>query len=143
MFKPPSSRVTQTRKSHPQNLSRLFKTLRAFERCPLVMSGSTRSNRMQFMNRFPRGIRNHLVAMSGEFTGTFLFLFFAYAGTQVAKSTNTQSQTQGAVPTPIAEQVLNSSQLLYISLCFGFSLAVNAWVGLFVPAFQNCLTMEH
>lgn len=75
--------------------------------------------------------------MSGEFTGTFLFLFLAYAGTQVAKSTNTQTQTQGALPIPTVEQVLNSSQLLYISLCFGFSLAVNAWVGLSVPALQE------
>ena len=106
------------------------------------MPGSVGSNRLQFLNRFPRGVRNHLVAMSGEFTGTFLFLFLAYAGTQVAKSTNTQTQTPGAVPIPAAEQVPNSSQLLYISLCFGFSLAVNAWVGLFVPSLRNCLAVE-
>ena len=106
------------------------------------MPGSPESNRLQLLNRFPRGVRNHLVAMSGEFTGTFLFLFLAYAGTQVAKSTNTQTQTQGAVPIPTVERVLNSSQLLYISLCFGFSLAVNAWVGLFIPAFLNCLETE-
>ena len=36
-------------------------------------------------------IRNHFIAMCGEFAGTFLFLFFAFAGTQVANS-----QTQGA-----------------------------------------------
>ena len=106
------------------------------------MSGSGGSNRLQFLSRLPRGARNHLVAMSGEFTGTFLFLFLAYAGTQVAKSTSTQTQTQGGDPIPPAEQVLNSSQLLYISLCFGFSLAVNAWVGLFVPAFQEYQTVE-
>ena len=83
-----------------------------------------------------------MVAMRGEFTGTFLFLFLAYAGTQVAKSTNTQTQTQDAVPIPIVERVPNSSQLLYISLCFGFSLAVNAWVGLFVPGLLKCLETE-
>ena len=72
--------------------------------------------------------------MAGEFAGTFLFLFFAFTGTQVANS-----QTQGATSTTIA-QGSNPAQLLYISLCFGFSLAVNAWVffrisgGLFNPA---------
>lgn len=79
-------------------------------------------------------IRNHFIAMSGEFAGTFLFLFFAFTGTQVANS-----QTQGSTSTTIA-QGSNPAQLLYISLCFGFSLAVNAWVffrisgGLFNPA---------
>ncbi|KAI9808777.1 MAG: hypothetical protein M1825_003930 [Sarcosagium campestre] len=64
----------------------------------------------------------------GEFTGTFLFLFFAFAGTQVA---NNASQT-GTKSNPAA--------LLYISLCFGFSLLINVWVffrisgGLFNPA---------
>ncbi len=79
-------------------------------------------------------IRNHFIAMCGEFAGTFLFLFFAFTGTQVANS-----QTQGSTSTTIA-QGSNPAQLLYISLCFGFSLAVNAWVffrisgGLFNPA---------
>ena len=79
-------------------------------------------------------IRNHAIAMAGEFAGTFLFLFFAFTGTQVANS-----QTQGTTSTTIA-QGSNPAQLLYISLCFGFSLAVNAWVffrisgGLFNPA---------
>ncbi len=79
-------------------------------------------------------IRNHIIAMCGEFAGTFLFLFFAFTGTQVANS-----QTQGSTSTTIA-QGSNPAQLLYISLCFGFSLAVNAWVffrisgGLFNPA---------
>ena len=79
-------------------------------------------------------IRNHIVALCGEFIGTFLFLFFAFTGTQVANS-----QTQGGTSSTIA-QGSNPAQLLYISLCFGFSLAVNAWVffrisgGLFNPA---------
>ncbi len=79
-------------------------------------------------------IRNHFIAMCGEFAGTFLFLFFAFTGTQVANS-----QTQGSTSTTIA-QGSNPAQLLYIALCFGFSLAVNAWVffrisgGLFNPA---------
>ena len=36
----------------------------------------------------PNKIRNHFIAMVGEFVGTFLFLFFAFAGTQVANSTH-------------------------------------------------------
>ncbi|KAI4119696.1 MAG: hypothetical protein LQ338_007244 [Usnochroma carphineum] len=77
--------------------------------------------------------------MAGEFAGTFLFLFFAFTGTQVANS-----QTQSATSTMIA-QGSNPAQLLYISLCFGFSLAVNAWVffrisgGLFNPAVRTAL----
>lgn len=79
--------------------------------------------------------------MSGEFIGTFLFLFFAFSGTQVAKTTNKQTQTQTQAPAATTvDQGPNPAQLLYISLCFGFSLAVNAWVffrisgGLFNPA---------
>ena len=90
---------------------------------------------LSFLPGGPRNaIRNHIIAMCGEFAGTFLFLFFAFTGTQVANS-----QTQGSTSTTIA-QGSNPAQLLYISLCFGFSLAVNAWVffrisgGLFNPA---------
>jgi aquaporin rerated protein, other eukaryote len=72
--------------------------------------------------------RNHLVAMIGEFAGTFLFLFFAFTATQVANMS-----TEGT-------KGINPSASLYISLAFGFSLAVNAWGffrisgGLFNPA---------
>ncbi|KZF19231.1 aquaporin-like protein, partial [Xylona heveae TC161] len=72
--------------------------------------------------------RNHLIAMIGEFVGTFLFLFFSFAGTQVANTA--ASSTMGP----------NVGTLLYISLAFGFSLVVNAWIffrvtgGLFNPA---------
>jgi aquaporin related protein len=75
----------------------------------------------------PKDYRAHLVAMSGEFVGTFMFLFFAFAATQIANTL-----------TPSTEPNLN--QLLFISLAFGFSLAVTAWVfyrisgGLFNPA---------
>jgi aquaporin related protein len=65
---------------------------------------------------------------------TTLFLFFAFSGTQVALLVSPASNTNtvGAASDP--------SQLLYIALSFGFSLAVNAWVffrisgGLFNPA---------
>lgn len=84
----------------------------------------------------PNSLRNHLIAMAGEFVGTFLFLFFALSATQVANSsTPTGNPDQISQPTSA-----NPGQLLYISLAFGFSLAVNAWTffrisgGLFNPA---------
>lgn len=95
---------------------------------------STIINRLPVLYYLPRGFRAHFVAMCGEFAGTFLFLFFAFSGTQVANT-----QTQPPKSTKIA-LVSDPAQLLYISLCFGFSLAVNAWVffrisgGLFNPA---------
>lgn len=72
-----------------------------------------------------KGVRGHLVAMSGEFVGTVMFLYFAFAATQIAN-------TIGPVP--------SINQVLFISLGFGFSLLVTAWVfyrisgGLFNPA---------
>lgn len=71
--------------------------------------------------------QGHLIAMSGEFVGTIMFLFFAFGGTQIAN-------TLTPADTP------NLTQFLYISLSFGFSLAVSAWTfyrisgGLFNPA---------
>lgn len=98
--------------------------------------GSTASTRSSPFGMIPRSIRNHFVAMSGEFVGTFMFLFFAFAGTQVA---NTPATTSGDSSTELP-QGPNPAQLLYIALAFGFSLAVNAWIffrvsgGLFNPA---------
>ncbi|KAJ0422697.1 aquaporin [Aspergillus carlsbadensis] len=80
--------------------------------------------------------RNNLIAMAGEFIGTFLFLFFSFAGTQVA---NTPKPVDGAPP--------NTPALLYSSLAFGFSLMVNVWAfyrvtgGLFNPAVTLALCL--
>ncbi|KAK0315481.1 Aquaporin-1 [Friedmanniomyces endolithicus] len=90
--------------------------------------------RIPFARRLPNGIRNHFVAMVGEYVGTVLFLFLALGGTQVANNIPTSSGQS------IAQVGSNPQQLQYIALCFGFSLAVNAWVffrisgGLFNPA---------
>ncbi|KAL9056248.1 MAG: hypothetical protein Q9162_003039 [Coniocarpon cinnabarinum] len=70
-------------------------------------------------------------AFVGEFVGTFLFLFVAFLATQIANVTVASTGT-ASVP--------DVSALLFISLAFGFSLGVNAWVffritgGLFNPA---------
>jgi aquaporin related protein len=75
----------------------------------------------------PNRARHLFISFAGEFVGTFLFLFFAFAATQVANNLRgTRSMDIGS--------------LLYISLAFGFSLAVTVWVffrisgGLFNPA---------
>lgn len=53
-------------------------------------------------------LRGHLVASMGEFVGTFLFLFFAFAWHQiVANQTNPQTAEDGS---PSAEAIM------YISL---------------------------
>lgn len=107
----------------------------------------------------PNPIRSHVVAVCcshllswlvihqrtdrsqaiGEFLGTFLFLFFSFAGAQVANEA--EASTGSDAPTP------SIGALLYISLSFGFSLAVCAWVffrisgGLFNPAVTLALTL--
>ncbi|EON66335.1 hypothetical protein W97_05728 [Coniosporium apollinis CBS 100218] len=92
--------------------------------------------RLRGFGWLPNKVRNHFIAMMGEFVGTFLFLFFAFAGTQVANTAAAGASTEGGE----LAQVPNASVLMYISLAFGFSLAVNAWVffrisgGLFNPA---------
>ena len=105
---------------------------------PSTKSGKA-TNRIPFARKLPDNVRNHIVAMAGEFAGTVLFLFFAFAGTQVANNIPS-TELQGGTVRPPADAGANPAQLLYISLCFGFSLAVNAWVffrisgGLFNPA---------
>ncbi|KAK8034811.1 hypothetical protein PG993_009806 [Apiospora rasikravindrae] len=82
------------------------------------------------LSRCPTKIKNHLVAMLSEFVGTFMFLFFAFGGTNAVNTAPTAGEPLNA----------NPAKLLYISLCFGMSLMVNAWVffrisgGLFNPA---------
>ncbi len=40
-----------------------------------------------------KDVRGHLVAMSGEFVGTFMFLYFAFAATQIASTSNLEALT--------------------------------------------------
>ncbi|KAF7882343.1 uncharacterized protein EAF02_005706 [Botrytis sinoallii] len=86
----------------------------------------------QWMNS---NFKNHFVATIGEFVGTTMFLFFAFAGTQVANiDSNTVNTTTGAATG------FNIAVQLYIAVIFGFSLMVNVWIffrisgGLFNPA---------
>ena len=80
-------------------------------------------------------LRKHVVAMLGEFCGTFMFLFFAYSGTQLAVQGAQASNTEESVA-----DAPDTATLLYISFSFGMSLLVNVWIfsrisgGMFNPA---------
>ena len=91
---------------------------------PEVPGEKRKELRLPLIGFLPNKIRNHFIAMAGEFAGTFLFLFFAFAATQVANAAN----SGGDSTTGTLSQVPNAETLMYISLAFGFSLAVNAWV---------------
>ncbi len=100
---------------------------------------ATRTNTgLPFARRFPDHVRNHFVAVCGEFIGTVLFLFFALSGAQVAN--NIPSTDVAGTTQPAKVVGSNPSQLQYIALSFGFSLVANAWVffrisgGLFNPS---------
>ncbi|KGO42290.1 Major intrinsic protein [Penicillium expansum] len=89
------------------------------------------------MLRLPDQLRHNLLCLIGEFVGTFLFLFFSFAGTQVS---NTPMPAPGSPP--------NTSNLMYSALCFGFALTVNVWAffrvtgGLFNPAVTLALCLS-
>lgn len=93
----------------------------------------TIARRIPYLQFLPITVKGHIVACAGEFVGTFLFLLFAYGGTNVVNT----APAEGANAIDLAA---NPAKLLYISLSFGMSLAVNAWVffrisgGLFNPA---------
>jgi len=80
--------------------------------------------------------KNYILAMAVEFIGTFLFLFFAFGGTQAAKLTWDPTSKFNDPAKALASPDL----LLYVAFAFGFSLTVNVWVfyrvsgGLFNPA---------
>ena len=80
----------------------------------------------------PPTIKNHFIAASGEFVGTFMFLFFGFATHLMATS---QAQTDGIPPSGTSSQTV-----VFIALGYGFSLLVTVWVwyrisgGLFNPA---------
>ncbi|KXX80324.1 Aquaporin-2 [Madurella mycetomatis] len=83
----------------------------------------------------PPTTRNDVVAALGEFAGTFLFLFFAFAGTQIATTTSATSP-------PRRDDILlpDVNNITFIALAFGLSLMANVWAfyrvtgGLFNPA---------
>jgi aquaporin rerated protein, other eukaryote len=73
----------------------------------------------------------HLVAASGEFVGTFLFLWLGYAGHIMAVN-------QASPPFPNGG--IDNITVIIIAMAYGFPLLVNIWTfyrisgGLFNPA---------
>ncbi|KAL8280273.1 hypothetical protein RQP46_007387 [Phenoliferia psychrophenolica] len=63
-----------------------------------------------------------LLAMFGEFVGTFLFLYMAFTSAQSGVYSSTQDLNK---PT---SGVKDNQTVLFIALSFGMSLLVNAWV---------------
>ena len=80
----------------------------------------------------PNVLKNHLVAASGEFVGTFMFLYFAYAGHLMVANQ--------ASDTALSDGTVSSQTVVFISLVYGMSLLVSAWLfyrvsgGLYNPA---------
>jgi hypothetical protein len=76
--------------------------------------------------------RDHIIAASGEFVGTVLFLYFAFAWQLVASGQQVSQTAQAGGPP--------AEQIMYIAVGYGFSLLVCAWAfyrisgGLFNPA---------
>ncbi|KAK3489596.1 aquaporin-like protein [Neurospora hispaniola] len=124
---PPPTPTTKYTLSHTH--SHQSSTLTAVGR------GSSRGIMAPFAN-MSHPLRTNLVFGIGEFVGTFLFLFFAFAGTQVA---NTAPANAAKLP--------STSNLLYIAFAFGFSLMVNVWAffrvtgGAFNPAVTLALVL--
>lgn len=73
----------------------------------------------------------HFVAATGEFVGTFLFLYFAYAAHLMITQQTIETGPNGGA---------SAQTVVFISLVYGFSLLINVWIlyrisgGLFNPA---------
>ncbi|KAJ4357702.1 Aquaporin-1 [Didymosphaeria variabile] len=89
----------------------------------------------------PKALRKEATVALGEFVGTFLFLFFAFAGTQIAleaATINPFTPTDATKPPEV-------QKLLYIAFAFGCALAVNVAIfadvsgGMFNPAVTTAL----
>lgn len=78
----------------------------------------------------------HLIAIPGEFVGTFFFLWMGYSGHNVVLN---------QAPALAINSGLSSETVVYTALVNGFSLLVNAWAfnrisgGLFNPAVSGRL----
>ncbi|KAF1990421.1 aquaporin-like protein [Aulographum hederae CBS 113979] len=121
--------------SKRNSLLPLFKEKKA---SPQEKAPERRLARLSFISN---RVRNEFIAFCGEFAGTFMFLFLAFSATQVANAS--APQTESTQESNSLTQSPNTSNLLYIALAFGFSLAINVWAffrisgGLFNP----CLTL--
>ena len=88
---------------------------------PAAPNEKLKPHTFNVVDRMPSTFRNEFIAFSGEFVGTFLFLFMAFCGTQVA---NAPQSASGDKSTTLANGP-DPLQLLFISLAFGMSLLVS------------------
>ncbi|KAK7935652.1 aquaporin-like protein [Apiospora marii] len=79
-------------------------------------------------------LQQHIVAATGEFVGTFLFLFMGYAGHLMILDQAAQGRSS------VASTSLGFLEIMAVGFTYGFSLLVSAWAfyrisgGLFNPA---------
>lgn len=123
--------ITATMNAHPPNPSTLLPTTHAPTQDGHPMD---KNIVVRMINMLSKTVKGHVVAAAGELVGTFLFLLF---GMGALNAVNDAPMTGENASHSLAA---DSSKLLFISLAFGFSLAINAWVffrvsgGLFNPA---------
>lgn len=86
-------------------------------------------------------LQGHLVAASGEFVGTFMFLYFSFAcQLMLVNQAGERSLSNGGA---------SSQQNIFTALVYGFSLLVNVWAffrisgGLFNPAVCPHILVHH
>ncbi|KAF2256546.1 aquaporin-like protein [Trematosphaeria pertusa] len=91
--------------------------------------------------RKPNRLRKELAVFLGEFIGTFMFLFLAFAGTQIALQSATINPfifSEQAEPPEVLK-------LIYVAFAFGAALAITAAIfadvsgGMFNPAVTTAL----
>lgn len=79
-------------------------------------------------------LQQHIVAATGEFVGTFLFLFMGYAGHLMILDQAAQGRSS------VASTSLGFLEIMAVGFTYGFSLLVSVWAfyrisgGLFNPA---------
>lgn len=86
-------------------------------------------------------MQSHLVAASGEFVGTFFFLWMSYSASLMVLNQKSATALDGGGS--------SAETVVYIALIYGFSLLVNAWAffrisgGLFNPAVSWTANLFH
>jgi aquaporin related protein len=85
-------------------------------------------------------LQKHLVAASGEFCGTFMFLYFSFACQVMLHTQRSDSSIENGG--------FSATMNIHTALVYGFSLLVNVWAfyrisgGLFNPAVSTILTFS-
>lgn len=86
-------------------------------------------------HRKRKALKNHLVASTGEFVGTFMFLYFAFTAHLMFADQASDVAT--------SNRGVSSQTVVFISLGYGFSLLITAWGwyrvsgGVFNPAVSS------